>query len=223
MIACIKSLSQVQLPGNTGSASRKCLWIHLQTWTCRVSLESSRFLPIHWMNVVWLSAARTMCLSFYRGYWLRNPEPSCKAWPARQSAPPDRVFPTPLTLCCPHQDIGKCHGIEEGVHGAFHQFYERFLHRVVLRTAEQRVLQYVEYSGIIRWQCAEGDGKCLVFILAVQPNQFCPLFTCSISQSLPRISESSWTARMAKPCITSWIFMNYLIIDKQFWYCANSL
>ena len=50
MIACIKFLNPVQPPGNTGSASRKCLGTHLQNMNLQ-SLVGIQPFPAYTLNV----------------------------------------------------------------------------------------------------------------------------------------------------------------------------
>ena len=49
MIACIKFLNPVQPPGNTGSASRKCLGTHLQNMNLQSLVEIQPF-PAYTLN-----------------------------------------------------------------------------------------------------------------------------------------------------------------------------
>ncbi len=70
-----------------------------------------------------------------------------------------------------HGLVGVGHGVEEGFQGAFHQFHEGLLYRIPVRAAQHRVLQNMEHTSVILRQGAEGDGKGLVLILAVQPDQ----------------------------------------------------
>ena len=55
--------------------------------------------------------------------------------------------------------VGKGHGVQERLHRAFQQVDERFLDRVLARTAEHRMLEDVKDARIVlRWS-AKSDGE----------------------------------------------------------------
>ena len=69
--------------------------------------------------------------------------------------------------------VRKGHGVEEGVHRAFQQMDERFLHRIVLRSAEHGVFQDVEDAAVIPGNRLERDRKQAILLLVVHPDQLC--------------------------------------------------
>ena len=63
------------------------------------------------------------------------------------------------------------HGVEEGVHGAFHQLHKGLLHRVAFGAAQDGVLQDMEHACVVPGLGLEGDGEGLVFLRPLQPYQ----------------------------------------------------
>ena len=63
------------------------------------------------------------------------------------------------------------HGVEESVQGAFHQFHKRFLYRIALRTAQDGMLQNMEYTRVVPGLGLESNAKGLVLLRPLQPDQ----------------------------------------------------
>ena len=56
-----------------------------------------------------------------------------------------------------HGLVGEGHGIEEGIHGALQQLHEGLLHGILVRAAQDAVLQNVENAGAVFGDGLEGD------------------------------------------------------------------
>ena len=69
--------------------------------------------------------------------------------------------------------VRECHRVEEGVHRGLKKLHERFLDRIFVRTAEHRVLQYVEHAGAVLRKGPESDREELVLVAVVRPYELC--------------------------------------------------
>ena len=79
-----------------------------------------------------------------------------------------------------HRLVRVGHGVQEGLDGGFQQLHKGLLDRVFVGTAEDGVLQNMEYAGGIDGQSLEGDGKSLVLIRPIQPAELCAGFGMDI-------------------------------------------
>ena len=75
-----------------------------------------------------------------------------------------------------HGLIREGHGVEEGLKRALQQLHKGLLHGVLLRAAEDGVLQNVEDAGVILRDGLKCDGKGLVVVVPVQPDQIGSVF-----------------------------------------------
>ncbi len=65
-----------------------------------------------------------------------------------------------------HGLVGKGKSIHKGIQGAFHQFDERILDRILLGAAKDGMFEDMRHARAVRGRCPETDEKGLVFILA---------------------------------------------------------
>ncbi len=64
--------------------------------------------------------------------------------------------------------VGEGHGVDKRRQRAFHQFEERVLKRVFLRTGQHHVLQNVRQACGVGGRRAEADAECLVLVVVLQ-------------------------------------------------------
>ena len=67
-----------------------------------------------------------------------------------------------------HRLVGEGHRVQERLHGRAQQVHERLFDRILLRSAQHRVLEDVEDPGVIRGRRLERDGERLVRIVVFQ-------------------------------------------------------